>query len=158
MPLTHEAPKDIPKAAPGLRAADVWTAAFGHPCEHLPAPDYQALALDGINVIGVGNCYVRRLAGPGAQVLVGWMVAAAVLPERQGAGIGRQLLEMRHTWLKSIGVWYAALHCESGLYEHNEKAGYRRAPNVPGPGIAMVCELGGPRQFPEGPFLYREPW
>lgn len=155
--MRHEAPKKLPPAWKGRSAADVWGACFGHPCAHLPPPDYEALALDESGVIGVGYVYVRRMSGPGKHVLVGWMAAAAVLPEKQKQGIGSALLRERCDWLRSKHVPFGALHCEETLVAHNEKCGFRRAPNIPGPGVAMVCEVLG-KSLPDVRFTYREPW
>lgn len=150
-----EAPKNLPKPWAGTTATDVWNAAFGHPCAHLPPPDFQALAIKEQNVLGVGNLYVRRIGGSGVFALVGWLVAGAVLPDHQRRGIGASLVQQRHTYLRSVGVHFAAIDCAEEMVAHNERLGYKRVFNLRGPGAVMICELDT-THFPTDLFTHRE--
>jgi len=63
----------------------------------------------------------------------GWIYYLAALPERQGSGLGRAIMEAAEAWLAGRGIWKAQLLIRTentavrGFYEH---LGYARNPTV----------------------------
>ncbi len=63
----------------------------------------------------------------------GWVYYLAALPERQGSGLGRAIMEAAEAWLAARGIWKVQLlireenEAVRGFYEH---LGYRKNPTV----------------------------
>ena len=63
----------------------------------------------------------------------GWVYYLAALPERQGSGFGRAIMQAAEAWLAARGIWKVQLLIRQenaaviGFYEH---LGYARNPTV----------------------------
>ncbi len=63
----------------------------------------------------------------------GWVYYLAALPERQGSGLGRVMMEAAEAWLAARDIWKVQLLIREenesvrGFYEH---LGYRKNPTV----------------------------
>jgi GNAT superfamily N-acetyltransferase len=106
-----------------------------------------------------GAVYVRRVSGPEFFTLVGWLAGLVVSPERRGRGLGTSLVLLHLAWLGERGVPFAALHTEESLVSWFGRRGFQRAPNLPGPGVALVRAIGDSDRWPiRAEISYREPW
>jgi ribosomal protein S18 acetylase RimI-like enzyme len=63
----------------------------------------------------------------------GWVYYLAALPEKQGSGLGRAIMEAAEAWLAARGIWKVQLlireenEAVRGFYEH---LGYAKNPTV----------------------------
>lgn len=63
----------------------------------------------------------------------GWVYYLAVLPARQGAGLGRALMDAAEAWLRARGVWKLQLLVRAenrGVVEFYDRLGYRDTKTV----------------------------
>lgn len=120
----------------------------------MPSPDFEVRLPHAF-----GSVYVREMKGPyDFHVQVGWLASLVVERDHRGQGLGTEVMRARLDWLRTRGCFWAALHCEPEMVPFNRRFNFRPAPNIPGPGVSMVCRLGNVGWPETAKITWREPW
>lgn len=122
-------------------------------------PDHRLVANDAGFVYANVSVFVRDVALDKHRhldmVKIGWIAQVCTDEDRRGEGIATKLIGDAEFWLARQRVPFAALHtADTRLYD---KLGYVPAPNLPGPGTAMVKPI--PAEWPARETItWREGW